>query len=346
VAENGDFSHGYDKEFIAADHRPGHSEVYVTFTDFQANPNCVKSFNRGGLCQNPIYLSKWNGSSWTTPLQISGTSPLCTGGNSFNPKFPKNACNFDQGSMPVVLADGSVFVVFNNFNTPTAVNQQLGVHVSADLSSVSAPVKVGVDDETDAALCDFGRGPEQCVDSLDVRSQDFPAVAVDPTDASHLVAVWNDTRDATVKGNYDVVVSQSHDGGQTWSDHNGGGTVLTTAGAYDQPSVAITATSGDIVVSNYHANTAQHTTTKGDGTFGYGYELSTNGTTFSAYTPASDGQSYPSPEANATQTGFLGDYSSVAASPSGDVAYLIWADTRNSNSLGPDEDVFLFKLTI
>jgi len=76
--------------------------------------------------------------------------------------------------MPVVLGDGSIFVVFNNFNTPTLVNQQLGVHISADLQSVSAPVKVGVDDETFAALCDFGRGPEQCVESLNIRSQDFP----------------------------------------------------------------------------------------------------------------------------------------------------------------------------
>jgi hypothetical protein len=345
AAEAGDPSHGYDKEFIAADRRAGHTEVYVTFTDFQSNPNCVRSNNKGGLCQSAIYLSKWTGSKWTAPLEISGSSPLCTQGDAFNKKFGPNACNFDQGSFPVVLSDGSVYVVFNNFNTPTLVNQQLGVRVSADLSTVSAPVKVGVDDETKWALCDFGRGPEGCVDSLNIRTQDFPALAADPSDPSHLVATWQDTRVSNGSGNYDIVVSESHDGGATWSDRNGHGTVLTTSGAYFQPSVSISAPGGHVVVSTYHANTALHTAQVGDGTYGYGY-LVDSGSGFGAYTPASDGQAYPSPQANATQSGFLGDYSSTSAAPSGNVVYMVWADTRNSNSAGPDEDVFIFKVAV
>jgi hypothetical protein len=249
--------------------------------------------------------------------------------------------------MPVVLPNGDVFVVFNSGNTPTSVNQQLGVRVTVngDTLTPSPPVKVGVDDESKAALCDFGRGPEQCVDSLNIRSQDFPAVALDPTKASHLVATWTDTRNATVAGNYNIVVSESFDGGATWSDRAGAGTVHTTTGAYFEPSVAVTAPSGTIVVSTYRANTAQHTANIGDGTFGYG-SLRSAGESSSVYHPASDGQAYPSPQANATQAGFLGDYSSVAAAPSGDTAYLVWADTRNSSSRGPDEDVFVFKLTL
>ena len=50
-------------------------------------------------------------------------------------------------------------------------------------------------------------------------------------------------------------------------------------------------------------------------------------------------QSLPSPQANLAQRGFLGDYSSIDASPSGEVVYPIWADTRNAGSAGPDEDV-------
>jgi hypothetical protein len=206
-------------------------------------------------------------------------------------------------------------------------------------------VKVGVDDETKWALCDFGRGPEGCVDSLHIRTQDFPALAADPSDPNHLVATWQDTRQASGNGNYDIVVSESHDGGATWSDRNGNGTVLTTSGAYFQPSVSVSAPSGHIVVSTYHANTALHTSTVGDGTFGYGY-LVDSGSGFGSYTPASDGQSYPSPQANATQAGFLGDYSSTSAGVAGDVVYMVWADTRNSNSLGPDEDVFIFKASV
>jgi hypothetical protein len=344
VAEDASGANFYDKEFIAGDHRPGSTAVYVTFTDFQSAPNCKRSFNRSGLCQSPIEISKWTGSAWTAPVAISGAGSFCTTGDSFNPQLPENACNFDQGSFPVVLPNGDVYVVFNNSNTPTLVNQQLGVlvHVAGDTLTPAAPVRVGLDNETNLALCDFGRGPEQCVGSLDVRSQDFPAVALDPTDGQHLAAVWTDTRASTVAGNYDVVVSESYDGGATWSDASGGGTVLTTSGAYFEPSIAISS-AGVAVVSMYHANTAQHGAHVGDGTFGYGYRVKAGGS-FGAYQPASDGQSYPSPEANPAQAGFLGDYSSIAAAPSGNILYLTWSDTRNGSSQGPDEDVFVFKL--
>jgi hypothetical protein len=349
VAETASGEHFFDKEFIAADWRGGHTEVYITFTDFQASANCKRSFNRGGFCASPIMLSKWTGSAWTTPIEISGhSSTLCVGGATFSNKQANgDACNFDQGSFPVVLPDGSVYVVFNNFNTPTLVDQQLGVHVSADLTTVGAPVRVGLDDESHAALCDFGRGPEQCVDSLNIRSQDFPALAVDHS-TGHMAAVWTDTR-LGVTGKYDIVVSESTDNGQIWSDRTGGGTVLTPTGTgtYNQPSVAITAPGGKVVVSTYRANTVMHTATVGDGTFGYGYLVKSATGTFSGYTAASDSQTNPSPQANPTQAGFMGDYSSIAAAPSGNVVYMTWSDTRNSNStLGPDEDIFVFKVAI
>ena len=342
VTETADGVHFFDKEFIAADKRAGHNEVYITFTDFVGQPSCKRSFNRSGFCESPIMISKWTGSAWTTPIEISGaSSALCVGGNSFDAKRPANSCDFDQGSFPVVLPNGDVFVVFSNFNTPTLVDQQLGVHVhvSGNVLTADAPVKVGVDDESNAALCDFGRGPEQCVDSLNIRSDDFPAIALDPTNGSHLVATWTDTRAATVSGNYDVVVSESTDGGATWSDANGGGTVLTTTGAYFEPSITVAA-SGKVVTSTYRANTAHHTAAVGDGTFGYGYFVKSG--TFGGYTNASDSQTNPSPQANASQRGFLGDYSSIAASPDGSV-YMVWSDTRNTSSAGPDEDVFVFK---
>ena len=342
VAEDASGHHFFDKEFIAADRRAGHSNVFVTFTDFQAQDFCKRSSNRSGLCQSPIFMSMWAGSHWTTPVEISGHGSFCSLGASFDQKLGADACNFDQGSFPQVLPDGDVFVTFNNGNTPTLVNQALGVHVhvSGTTLTPSPPVKVGVDDETRAALCDFGRGPEQCVQSLNVRSDDFPALSVDPADGTHLVAAWTDTRSASVAGNYDIVVSQSHDGGATWTDAAGGGTVLTTAGAYFEPSVAVSAPSSRIVVSTYHANQA-HTAVAGAGSFGYGFLV--NG---GAYTAASDGQAYPSPQANALQKGFLGDYSSIAASPAGDRVYMVWSDTRNSSSAGPDEDVFVFRTAV
>jgi hypothetical protein len=351
VAETASGADFFDKEFITADWRAGQTSAYITFTDFQASSSCKRSFNKGAFCASPIMLSKWTqtstgGGSWSTPIEISGHSSMCVGGSTFSNKQANgDACNFDQGSFPVVLPDGSVYVVFSNFNTPTLVDQQLGVHVSADLTTIGAPVRVGLDDESKAALCDFGRGPEQCVDSLNIRSDDFPALAVNHSNG-HLAAVWTDTR-IGITGKYDVVVSESSDGGNTWTDASGGGTVLIPTGttAYSMPSVAITAPGGKIVVSTYRANTAIHTAAIGDGTFGYGY-LVKSGSTVSGYTGASDAQNYPSPQANLSQQGFLGDYSSIAAAPAGNVVYMTWSDTRNSNSLGPDEDVFLFSVAI
>jgi hypothetical protein len=345
VAETASGADFFDKEFIAADRGAGRTSVYITFTDFQASASCKRSFNRGGFCASPIMLSKWNGTAWSTPIEISGHSSMCVGGDTFsNKQANADACNVDQGSFPVVLPDGSVYVVFSNFNTPTLVNQQLGVHVSADLTTISAPVRVGFDNESKLALCEFGRGPEQCVDSLNIRNDDFPALALDPTNGNHLVAVWTDSRSASVTGNYNIVVSESTDRGLTWSDLSGGGTVLTTTGAYFEPSVTV-ASNGKVVVSTYQANTAHHASAIGDGTFGYGYLVKSSGT-FSAYAPASDGQAYPSPQGNASQAGFLGDYSSIAAAPSGNTVFMTWSDTRNSSSAGPDEDIFLFSITI
>lgn len=60
----------------------------------------------------------------------------------------------------------------------------------------------------------------------------------------------------------------------------------------------------------------------------------------------SDSQTLPSPQGNAAQAGFLGDYSSIAASPTSETVYPIWADTRNGTSAGPDEDVFVATIAL
>lgn len=156
--------------------------------------------------------------------------------------------------------------------------------------------------------------------------------------------MWQDSRhSAPGAGLYDIVVSDSTNGGQTWSDANGGGTVLDPAPGEtsSQPSVAITRT-GTTAVSFYRTN-PYTLTPVGGGTFGYGMRSRPAGGSFGPYTPLSDGQAYPGPQANAAQAGFLGDYSSIAAStaPGSNVVHAVWADTRNTSADGPDEDVFM-----
>jgi hypothetical protein len=140
-----------------------------------------------------------------------------------------------------------------------------------------------------------------------------------------------------------VIVSESTNGGQTWSDAAGGGTVLQGAAgeAYFQPAVAITGT-GTVAVSFYRANPYSGSAV-GGGTYGYGMRSRPVASAFSAYTPVSDGQTLPGPQTNASQAGFVGDYSSIAASTAtgSNIVYPIWSDTRNGSAAGPDEDVFI-----
>ena len=62
----------------------------------------------------------------------------------------------------------------------------------------------------------------------------------------------------------------------------------------------------------------------------------------------SNSATYPSPQLNPAQAGFLGDYSSIAASTKrgSNTVYACWSDTRNSSVEGPDEDVFMAAVTI
>jgi hypothetical protein len=342
VAETADGHTFYDKQFMAGDPRAGHDEAYITFTVFVSDQKCSQGNNPGAYCSSEIFYSKWDPAAqdWTTPANVSGSSQsLCVLGDLFDKKADPHACNFNQGSFPVVnRSDGSVYVVWNNGNTPTLLNQTLGRRINTD-GTMGPVIKVGQDDESNLALCDLGRGPEECVDTLGVRTNDFPALAIDPTNSNHMVAVWQDSRQSAAgAGDYGVVVSSTTNGGQTWTDTNGGGAYLKgTAGqAYFEPSVAITM-SGKTAVSFYRANAYAGTDRLGT----FGYYVSSN---LAAPVLVSDSATNPSPQANPTQSGFLGDYSSIAASTAAgsSLVYPVWADTRNASaSQGPDEDVFI-----
>jgi hypothetical protein len=318
----------------------------LTFTRFLSDQKCSQGNNPGAYCSSEIFYSKWDPSAktWSPIKSISGSASFCSLGNTFDIKAAPNACNFNQGSVPIVNpADGSVFVVWNNGNTPTFLNQTLGRKINAD-GTLGPVVKVGQDEESNVALCDLGRGPEECVKSLNVRTNDFPAIALDPTDPTHMVVAWQDSRtSAPGAGLDDVVVSESTDGGQTWSDVNGAGTVLqgATGESYFEPAVAITGT-GTVAVSYYRANLYTGSAV-GGGTYGYGMQSRHVASTFSAYTPVSDTQTLAGPQANAAQRRFLGDYSGIAASTAtgSNIVYPIWSDTRNGSTAGPDEDVFI-----
>ena len=368
----------HDKEWIAADHyvnSPNRDNVYATWTVFKFGANCAGgTASAPAFCENPIYgsVSTDHGQTWSAPEVISGNSPtLCSFGNFFDPSASPSDCNLDQGSNPVVLPNGDLEVVYNNGNTPAGDpnSQQLGVHCrpSGDSAAATAhlncasPVKIGDDVTVGEPLCDFGRGPEECIPGAYIRTNDFPRIVTENTQNNHLYVVWQDYRN----GEYDILMAKSTDGGLTWSD---AGQVNPDSGldhyfaAVDQ-----SPTKGDRLGVGYYRTQrvpGENTTPNGgfapcgnNGVVNMGASTTCQpgvGAKNSEYVLAGgtgDQTPYPfdvlSPvfgPPDGIQSGFNGDYSGITINK-GTQAHPIWSDTRSvnpfpANGVIHDEDIF------
>ena len=371
----------HDKNMISADRyksSPNRDNVYLTWTVFKYGASCLGGSDTApAFCESPIFgtMSTDHGVTWSTPEEISGAAPdLCQFGDVFTGN-PANAndCNFDQGSYSVALPNGDLEVVFNNGNTPSTTNHQLGVHCSPSGSSSAGtahfncdpPVKVGDDEAAGEPECDFGRGPEECIPGPFIRTNDYPRITKDNSQNNHLYTVWQDYRN----GEFDIQMSQSLDGGVTWHEI---GTVNPDSGldhyfaATDQ-----SPEKGDRNgVSYYRSDRVPNESSPGHGFFGgsvfapcnpdgstpdgadlcagvaeqnsdYVLAGGTGGNTpydFSVLSPV-----FPPPDG--AQAGFNGDYSGLTVNRNVD-AHPIWSDTRNADPYTPDngvvhdEDVF------
>jgi hypothetical protein len=359
VVEDNSVRAFHDKEFIAADSfkaSPNRDNLYVTWTT-------MLSDGSGAFQQEPIYgsMSTDHGLTWSTPEQISGRSPtLCFFGDFFDSSLDAHSCDFDQGSDPVVLPNGDLVVAFANENTPisdpsstTDPNQQkLAVRCHPTGSSpagtahlnCASPTKIGDSTLADRPLCDFGRGPEQCIPGPWVRdASDWPRTAVDRRTGT-VYAAWSDYRN----GEYDVQLASSADG-INWSP----ATKVNPDSGLDhyQPAIDVGA-DGRVGVSYYRSERVPNENTSPVDGFtpgrdpgvqeaGNDYVLSAGKQTspfvFKVVSPV-----FPAPDG--AQAGFLGDYSGLAVS--GTTAHPIWADPRNNNPFFPsffvhrDEDIF------
>lgn len=353
----------HDKPFSTADifaGSPNHDNVYATWTVFRFG--CTPF----GECSSAIFgsMSTDNGQTWSTPEEISGNSPtLCFFGNFLDPTRSPSDCDLDQGSDPIVQQNGDVVVVFNNGNT--AANnpngQQLAVHCKPSGSSPAgtahfhcgSPAKVGDDVIVGEPLCDFGRGPEECVPGPYIRTDDFPRIALNRSNGD-LYSTWQDYRN----GEFDIQVARSTDGGLTWAllgtvnpdsgldhyfaavdvvphsaagghDHVGisyfrservPNENITPAGGFSPPQPGVQQGNSDYVIAG---GTAPLTPFN-----------------FDVLSPV-----FAPPDG--VQAGFNGDYSGLTIVD--DDAHPIWSDTRNADPFAPqngvvhDEDVFTAK---
>jgi hypothetical protein len=367
VAEDNNVAIFHDKNMISADRyksSPNAGNVYVTWTAFRFSPNCGPQPNPGAeerYCESPIFgsMSTDGGLTFSTPEEISGNAPvLCSFGNFFNPSLSPSECNLDQGSYSVTLPNGDLQVIFNNGNTAAGNpnGQQLGVHCKPSGSSsngtahlnCATPVKVGNDVIVGEPLCDFGRGPEECVPGAFIRTNDYPRITKDNTQNNHVYAVWQDYRN----GEYDIQMSQSLDGGLTWQEV---GTVNPDTGLdHYFPATDQSPRKGDRNgVSYYRTERVPGENTTPAGGFAPGVNPGVGEGNSDYVLAGGTGDDTPYafkivspvfPPPDGIQSGFNGDYSGLAINR-GSEAHPIWSDTRNVNpyplnAVVHDEDVF------
>jgi BNR/Asp-box repeat len=315
-----------DKEAITA---WGHGNAIVTWTVFNDGQG-------GSYISSPIYASVTHdgGNTWSTGVAISGSAPFCVGAQG------GTACDQDQGSVPVVAADGSIYVSFlSTADATTGRDQYLVVKVDpATGARIGGPYKVAnlIDGPNDFAISAFGDTTYQ---DSQFRTWSFGNIAADPTNASHLAVVWSDMRDGPATSsnpyatttNSDIVLSQSFDGGATWS----AAAAIQKPGDQFMPWSAYDS-SGHLRISYFDRSydPANHK---------YGYTLATEtkpGTLKFSFTqltttlsdPTQGDRWFSSNTANASfphPTTFLGDYSGIAAVPGGGSVSL-WTDMRTS----------------
>lgn len=318
-----------DKEYVAA---WGNGNAIVTFGDFRLG-------QKGAFVSARIYSSVTHdaGKSWSTPQVISG---------SLDEAFV---------STPTVTADGRIFVSFlNTDDLTTGRDDYKVVQVSPTTgAAISDPVDVGlvVDGATDYPFA-FGRPTYQ--DSA-FRTWAAGNITADPTNPNHLAVVWSDMRNSTLPAdpnpyatttNSDIVVSESTDGGQSWSApaaYQIPGDQFMPWGAFDA--------SGTLRVGTFDRSydAANHL---------YGYSVLTGMPGAFTSTQASDTLSDPTTgdrwfagtlDADFPfATSFIGDYSNIAVVPGTTSVVAYWTDLRNPVSFagrsGHGEDAYFARL--
>jgi hypothetical protein len=190
TAGAGDFL--LDKQLLTVDNHKGSryaDRIYVTWTTYAADGTAY------------IYEAYSNdyGESFSAPVLVSGDSAGC--GNTYNLPTPQGRCNQNQYSQPFTAADGTLYVVYSNFNNVVSGgdnrNQILLARSTNGGVSFSAPVKVS--DYYDLPDCDTYQGvgadpSRQCVPEKGpshnsvFRATNYAVGGVDPTD-NHRVVV-------------------------------------------------------------------------------------------------------------------------------------------------------------
>lgn len=244
TAGAGDFL--LDKQLMTVDAHadsPYADRIYVTWTTFAAD-------GTGYIYEAH---SADYGESFSAPVLVSAAYSGCT--TTYDLPTPQGPCNENQDSQPFTAPDGTLYVVYNNYNnTPVGDdnrNQVLLARSTDGGSSFSPPVKVT--DFYDLPDCDTYQGEgsdpgracvvEKGTSAVSLfRANNYPVGAVDPIHPDRVVVTFgsyinrhsNEGLDCTPAGfaddginlydgvktggcNNDIVYSLSTDAGASFS---------------------------------------------------------------------------------------------------------------------------------
>jgi hypothetical protein len=213
-------------------------------------------------------------------------------------------------------------------------------------------------------LCDFGRGPEECIPGAFVRTNDFPRIAVGPV-SGNLYATWQDYRNQE----FDIQLATSTNGGRTWSitakvnpdsrlDHYFAADAVAPSSGRDRVGISYYRTERvpnentvpaagfypcpGVIPRFTNTVTPPPPCQNGVGAKNSDYVLAggkglNTPFNFKVVSPV-----FPPPDGN--QAGFNGDYSGLTINME-EEAHPIWSDTRNVNAFPlngsvHDEDIF------
>jgi hypothetical protein len=182
-----------DKQLMTVDNTVGsrfQDRVYVTWTSFAED-------GTGYIYES--YSADY-GEHFSAPVLVSGNSGLCT--NTFGLPTPQGTCNENQFSQPFTAPDGTLYVVYNNYNnTVTGADNRNQVLISRSNDggqSFTAPVLAGYFyDLPDCATYQNGADPGRaCVPEKGpsfnsiFRAANYPIGAVDPTAGNKVVVTY------------------------------------------------------------------------------------------------------------------------------------------------------------
>lgn len=349
TAGTGDFL--LDKPLMTVDPNassPYRDRVYVSWTTYDSDGTAY------------IYMAHSSdfGEHFSAPVLVSSDSSLC--GDAMGVPTPRGRCNSNQFSQPVVAPDGTVHVVWANYNTENSGSdnrfQILAARSSDGGATFTSPVKAG--DFYDLPDCDTYQGEganpgRNCVVEKGAsknsifRAANYPYAAVDPGDSKRVVVTYgsyinrnsNEKKNCTPAGfttglgslytgvkdggcNNDIVVSTSANGGASFD-----GTKT------DVRKMPVVSTGRQATTDQYwqgmtYSPSGRLVVAYYDRQYGADNTTGASDISVTAGRRATRATSSSMPAPTQFNGQFYGDYMQVAATRT--TAYPVWADTRNA----------------